>query len=432
MLCTFILLFCFSADLFDFGLADPPGSPPAPVLIQDQNRGSSLVLRCQTPQGHKGRLFKLYKTQELVDTVQLDAEQTQAEFQLQDGTMEQETYYCCQYDNSMISPYTTVRAPPPGPIRPLTPPQLLVTPSDGRAIPGQMMHFHCQVPPTSLVQNPLTFVLRRRPWGAHIDQEVGRSSSPHFKVGPVSQKEGGTYTCLYQRTMSERIQNSDSSSAVAVNIAAHLPPPQLSHDGEGMLVCTGSPSYPGAHFSLYRQGADDPSARRHAPMVKHSAQFNVSEVHRQVGGGYQCQYSVLLGHEWAHSERSAAITLPCPTGSSFCSVPPTGYIPPSKGDRVDLALIIGSVSAALLFMLVVVIVGIAVHKHVKAAAVKRRQREQDTLWQQVHSRDHIVDLTLQRINFSPSDNFAEGNGRISVSEPIYDCPFSTFTSPFYK
>ncbi|XP_072538861.1 uncharacterized protein [Salminus brasiliensis] len=431
MLCGLILLLSVSADLLAFGSADPLGSPPAPELIQVQDGGPVLVLRCQAPRGHRGQQFRLYQTRKLVDTVHLDTEQTQAEFKLQGGAMEQENLYCCQYDNSMISPYTTVRAPP-RPIRPLTPPLLSVTPPAGRVLPGQVMQFHCQVPPPSPGHHPMTFLLRRRPWEAGLDQEVGRSSDPHFKVGPVSQTDGGIYTCLYQLTHPEGVQNSVPSSPVVINITAHLPPPQLSHDDEGVLVCTGSPSYPGAHFSLYHQGADFPSATQHAPMVQHSARFAVPEVRRQAGGGYECQYSVLLGTEWAHSQRSAAITLPCPTGSPSCSSSPTGYTPSSKGDRVDLALIIGSVSAALLFMLVLIIVGFTVHKHAEAAAVKRRQREQDALWQHVHSRDHIADLTLPRVNISPTDHFAAGNGRISMSEPIYDYPFTTFTSPSDK
>ncbi|XP_036425457.1 uncharacterized protein LOC118807540 [Colossoma macropomum] len=426
----------------------------------------------------------------------------------------------------MFSKYFTIRAAP----RPITPPRLSVTPPAGHVLPGKVLDFHCQAPPPSPGNPPPIFLLMRRPWGADSDQEVGRSFDPHLRVGPVSQADRGTYTCIYQLTLPEGVQNSAPSLPVSIEITAHLPDPLLSNDHEDVLLCTGSPSYPGARFSLYHQGAELPIATQQALTVEHSARFAVktegwyqcqysvllgtdwahsersstiklpcttgspscspsnytppptahlpdpllSNDHEDVllctgspsypgarfslyhqgaelpiatqqaltvehsarfavktEGWYQCQYSVLLGTDWAHSERSSTIKLPCTTGSPSCS--PSNYTPPpTAGSKVDLALIIGSVSAALLFLLVLIILGFAVHKHAKAAAVKRRQREQDTFWQQFYFKDHIVDLTLQRINTSPAEFSGAENGRISVSEPIYDCPFSTFNGPLDK
>ncbi|XP_017577595.1 killer cell immunoglobulin-like receptor 3DL2 isoform X2 [Pygocentrus nattereri] len=522
---TFLLVFS-ARDLrvCGVGVDNHPSSPPAPELIQVQVSGPAVLLQCRAPAGHGGRLFKLYRLREQVDMVQSETEQTQAEFRVQGRAVEQENHYCCQYDNSAISQYFTIRAAPSpitpphlsvkppagdvlpgkvldfhcqapspspgnpplifllmrrlseadsdqevgrstdpyfrvGPVSqadsgtytciyqltlpegvqisapsppvsikitgPITPPHLSVTPPAGHVLPDKVLDFHCQAPSPSPGNPPPIFLLMRRLSGADSDQEVGRSSDPNFRVGPVSQADSGTYTCIYQLNLPEGVQMSASSPPVSIKITAHLPAPLLSSSHEDMLLCTGSPSYPGAHFSLYHQGAKIPIETQQALVVKHSAQFAV-----KAEGWYQCQYSVLLGTVWAHSERSSALKLPCTTGSPSCS--PSGYTPPPTGGKVDLALIIGSVSAALLFLLVLIILGFAVHKHAKAAAAKRRQSEQDTFWKQFYFKDHIVDLTLQRINTSPAEFSGAGNERISVSEPIYDCPFSTFNGPLDK
>ncbi|KAI4888401.1 hypothetical protein NFI96_018872 [Prochilodus magdalenae] len=387
------------------GVDDPPNTPPAPELTQVQVRGTAVLLQCQAPQGHGGHLFKLYRVRERMSTVRWEAQQPQAVFEVQVSAVEDD-HYCCQYDNSAISRYLTVKAAPrglkvfqdllsfsseswclscacvcvfvrvrlgfglatsraqvrrcvvvrhSGSIMPTAPPQLSVTPPASQVLPGKVLDFYCQAPPPSPGQPPLTFLLIRRPWGAESDQEVGRSSDPHFKVGPVRHLEEGNYTCMYQFTLPDGVRNSNPTP---------LPAPQLSRDDEGVLVCTGSPSYPGAHFSLFHQGTESPAATQHAPKVQYSARFTVSAQPGQVEGVYQCQYSVQLGSNWAHSERSTAIKLSCTAGSPSCSHFPSGYTPPpTAAGKMDLALIIGSVSAALLFLLVLIILGVALHKH---------------------------------------------------------------------
>lgn len=74
------------------------------------------------------------------------------------------------------------------------------------------------------------------------------------------------------------------------------------------LLCTGSPSYPGAVFSLYL-GADElPVATHSAAIIHHQVTFSVPVQDASVGL-YQCQYSVLLGKKWSHSERSVPLVL---------------------------------------------------------------------------------------------------------------------------
>lgn len=74
------------------------------------------------------------------------------------------------------------------------------------------------------------------------------------------------------------------------------------------LLCTGSPSYPGAVFSLYL-GADElPIATHSAAIIHHQVTFPIPVQDAPVGL-YQCQYSVLLGKKWSHSERSPPLLL---------------------------------------------------------------------------------------------------------------------------
>lgn len=69
------------------------------------------------------------------------------------------------------------------------------------------------------------------------------------------------------------------------------------------LVCTGSPAYPGAVFSLYLVDDDLSVATQHSNAFNHQATFAVPVQDTPVVL-YQCQYSVLLGSSWHHSERS--------------------------------------------------------------------------------------------------------------------------------
>ncbi|KAF4080352.1 hypothetical protein AMELA_G00169240 [Ameiurus melas] len=319
-LCGFFFtsLLIFSAHFLQTcaGGAWDQENPSPPQLVQVSSGVSSgVVLRCQAPQGHSGRVFELYLVRTLKLSVQFDTERSYADFQLNTSTAKPDDIYCCRYDHSRYSMYTN-----------LTPPPL------------------------------------------------------------------------------------------------ELPAPQLSQRAEGALVCTGSPSYPGAHFSLFQQGSSSLLATQQAPKIEHTVQFTASGQHGE-RSRYQCQYSVLLGENWAHSELSSPILLQCVTGSPSCSSSSADNHPPSTGS-VDLPLVCGSVSAALLFLMVLIVLAYGIRKYAKTAANKRRQREQEQFWQQVHSRDHIVDLTLQRV----STGFKE-EGVASVWEPIYESPISTFTRP---
>ncbi|XP_046706284.1 alpha-1B-glycoprotein-like isoform X2 [Silurus meridionalis] len=395
-------------------------TPPAPELVQVSSGVSSgVVLRCLAPADHRGRVFKLYRKYTLIFSQRFDSERSYADFHLNNITADTAEIYCCSYDYSAFSPYTHISAPP----RPITPatPQLSVTPADGRVQPGQMVEFYCQAPPTP---TPVEFIFQKRSWEGQDLQIVSRSTSPHFRMGHVVVSDGGMYTCFYLLNKPEGVQNSAPSTRVSLNVRVVLPAPRLSQGGEGVLVCTGSPSYPGAHFSLFQQGSSLPSATQPAHTLQHSVQFAASG-HQWEGGGYQCQYSVLLGNTWAHSELSTSIQFPCVPGSPSCGsiLSSTDDYTPQTGS-MDLPLVCGSISAALLFLMVLLFMFFGIRKYAKKSAKKRRQRAQEQFWKQVHSRDHIIDLTLQRVSTGSTDE-----GGVSVSEPIYDCPLTSFTIP---
>ncbi|XP_052414030.1 uncharacterized protein LOC127959077 isoform X2 [Carassius gibelio] len=399
--------------------------PPAPTLTQTDSRDSSVELLCQAPEGYGGLVFKLFKIQELIDKVEHSNEQQAARFILKGEDIEKEISYCCQYDLSMISQYMTPEmkvvsvSPPPSP-------QLVVEPSSGQVIPGDTLSFHCQAPPDPQKQPPEAFLLLRRTKGnpssevAPAQQLVSQSHEAHFSVKTMGLEDSGEYVCLYQLKSSKMGQvNSTASQLVHITVI-ELPVPTLylsRHKGE-VLVCVGSPSYPRGFFYLFRVGVPSPEETHQASLTQHSARFPIPTRYEH-DAQYQCQYSVSLGKSNAYSKMSSAVTIPCITGYHNCTPTSTG--------STDLALIGGSVSGGVLFLMVVAILGFAVHKHFKNMSERKRQRDQ--LWQHVSFRDHTVDLTLQHVDIESEGSGRTLRGRPSFSEPIYENFMATFKNP---
>ncbi|XP_026070131.1 alpha-1B-glycoprotein [Carassius auratus] len=395
-------------------------APPAPTLTQTAIRTSSVKLLCQAPEGYGGLVFKLFKMRELIDKVEHSAEQQRAVFILKGKDTEKDDQYCCQYDNSMFSFYMQPEqkvGPPPSP-------QLVVEPSSGNVSPGDTLSFHCRAPPDHQKRSPEAFLLLRRAKGTPGSmvapaQLVSQSNEAHFNVKTKGREDGGDYVCLYQLKSQKTGQvNSTASQPVHITVI-ELPVPTLSlsrHKGE-VLECVGSPSYPQSYFSLFRVGVLSPEATHQASPIQYSARFPIP-IRYERGVQYQCQYSVSLGNTKAYSKMSSPVTIPCITGYHVCTSSSTG--------NTDLALIVGSVSAGVLFLTVVVILGFAIHRHFQKMSERRRQRDQEKFWQHVHSRDHIVDLTLQRVDIGTEENGQMLRGGASLSEPIYDYPMATF------
>ncbi|XP_051568197.1 immunoglobulin superfamily member 1-like [Myxocyprinus asiaticus] len=403
-----------------FCAAGQPSVLEAPTLTQVAVRGSSVELLCQAPQGYGGLIFKLFRLRKLIDTIQHSTEQREARFVLWGKDMDSNnTWYCCQYQNSMYSSYMEPKVS----ISPPTSPHLVVEPSSGHIMPGQTMSFHCQAPHVPEKELPEAFLLLKRARGTSGTMVapaklVSQSHQSHFTVRTMGREDGGEYICLYQLTLPKMGQvNSTASQPVHITVK-ELPVPTLSisRHGSEVLECVGSPSYPQAFFSLFCVGTLSPQATHQASLTQHSARFPIPTRYEH-GTLFQCQYSVQLGNSWAYSKMSTPVTLPCIKGHHLCMPSPAG-----NTGNTDLALIVGSVSAGVLFLMVVSLLSFAVHRHVKAMAERRRQREQEKFWQHVHSRDHIVDLTLQRVDIGSEDFGRTFRGRASVSEPIYNCP----------
>ncbi|XP_029595302.1 uncharacterized protein LOC115178312 isoform X2 [Salmo trutta] len=388
----FVLLICY-LQLWDTASSDLlPVSPPTPSLTQASSVGNTVlgtvVLVCRAPEGPGGTLFRLHRVKKLVDTMTFPSERQEAQFTVrvrEDSA--RELLYCCLYQNSQgkYSPYShyltlkqqgvaSPRAPPPPPSPPLLPPLLSVDPTGGQVKHGQTLSFHCSPPPPHSQQSPKpeAFLLLKtakatghamgsfmvHPQASLVSQSTAQTGA--FHLGPVRGGEGGSYTCLYQVIVPRRgPANSTASHPVLVTVTELLPVPTLSlqsQAGEWALVCTGSPAFPGAHFSLYRLGSTFPDATRSAPATRYRALFALSSLPAQdspLSDQYQCQYSSLLGAEWSHSERSPLLAVP--------------------------------------------------RAIVKVIAEEKRKREGALLWAELNSRDHVLDLTLKHFSITSQE-----------------------------
>ncbi|KAM9491705.1 uncharacterized protein ACWYII_003797 isoform 2-T2 [Salvelinus alpinus] len=431
----FVLLICYlqlwvSSDLLLV-------SPPTPSLTQASSVGNpvlgAVVLVCRAPEGPGGTLFRLHRDKKLVDTMTFPSETQEAQFTVrvrEDSA--REVLYCCLYQNSqgIYSPYShyltlkqqgvaSPRAPPPPPSLPLLPPLLYVDPAGGQVKHGQTLSFHCSLPTPHSQQSPKpeAFLLLRtakanghsmgssmvHPQASLVSHSTAKTGA--FHLGPVRGGEGGSYTCLYQVTVPRQgPANSTASHPVLVTVTELLPVPTLSlqsQAGEWALVCTGSPAFPGARFSLYHLGSTFPDATRSAPATRHRALFPLSSLPAQDGplsDHYQCQYSSLLGAEWSHSERSPLLAVPRVIDKTTISPPSS---PGLTG--VDWPLVLGCLSVVVLFFIVLVGVGVAVQRKVKVIAEEKRKREGALLWAKLHSGDHVLDLTLKRVSITSQE-----------------------------
>ncbi|XP_045547060.1 uncharacterized protein isoform X2 [Salmo salar] len=400
----FVLLICYLQlwDTVSSDLLSVP--PPTPSLTQAPVGNTVLgavVLVCRAPEGPGGILFRLHRVKKLVDTMTFPSERQEAQFTVRvREDSPREGLYCCLYQNSqgIYSPYShyltlkqqgvaSPRAPPPPPPPSLLPPLLSVDPPDGQVKRGQTLSFHCSPPPPHSQQSPKpeAFLLLRtakatghsmgssmvHPQASLVSHSTAQTGA--FHLGPVRGGEGGSYTCLYQVTVPRQgPANSTASHPVLVTVTELLPVPTLSlqsQAGEWALVCTGSPAFPGARFSLYRLGSTFPDATRSAPATRHRALFVLSSQDGPLSDQYQCQYSSLLGAEWSHSERSPLLAVPRVIENTTISPPSS---PGLTG--VDWPLVLGCLSVVVLFFIVLVGVGVAVQRKVKVIVEEKRKR----------------------------------------------------------
>nr|XP_020452759.1 leukocyte immunoglobulin-like receptor subfamily A member 6 isoform X2 [Monopterus albus] len=383
---------------------------PAPSLEIYKKSRDSVVLICQAPKGYHGVLFKLYRNREQVDSQELQSAAEQVQFTVEVNSGPDEMF-CCLYKDregcySAFSPYLQVKqqsdAAPTRSIPSFSLPVLSVEPSTGAVKRGDMLSFSCSVSalPQQLQSHfgnnkgTLTFLLLRtteRTGATSVIRQLPGSlvSSPEpqpgvFTVGPVRGGEEGEYTCLYQFTTERQLVNSTVSNVVQVTITDMLPLPTLvlqEQTDVWHLLCTGSPAYPGAVFSLYLEDNEVPVATYHAKMFHHQATFPVPVQDTPVAS-YKCQYSVLLGERWSHSEPSRPLAVT------------RGMTPPSSSDvsGVDWPLVMGSFSAVVLFLCIIALIAVVAQRKVKAAAREKKKRQEAQLWTRVHAKDHVVGL----------------------------------------
>ncbi|XP_044195731.1 uncharacterized protein LOC122972582 [Thunnus albacares] len=426
-----------------------PNLPPPQLDIHSRSR-DSVVLICGVPKGYTGVVFMLYRLRERVDSQELQSGAEQALFtvRIEEGDSAQHKLFCCLYRNqqnlySAFSPYLQIdqleATAPPRSIPSAPPPVLSVEPSAGVVKHGDMLTFSCSVPAllpqsqsqSTSKQKQVSFLLLRTAEGTGettvIQQPQGsKVSNPEpqsgvFSVGPVRGGEDGEYTCLYQTTRRRRLVNSTVSNVVQVTITDVLPVPTLvlqQQTAVWRLLCMGSPSYPGAVFSLYLADHDVPVATLHAKVIHHEVAFPMPVQDSSVSW-YRCQYSVLLGGKWSHSELSLPLAI---TG---------GVSPTSSTDflGVDWPLVLGCFSAVVLFLCSVALVVMVARRKVKAAAEEKKKRQDEQFWTQVHAKDHVVDLPLS--NFA-SQEWACGDSTTETTSrsPLWNS-LSTFTTPIH-
>ncbi|XP_057699952.1 uncharacterized protein LOC130920624 isoform X2 [Corythoichthys intestinalis] len=413
-----------------------PSNPPAPELLIRSRSGNSVVLVCRASEGHLGILFRLFRFRQEVDSLERSSTK-EVLFTVQLNATKPELF-CCLYKNqqglySAVSPYLTIQHQPnviPTLAVPtLPPPVLSVEPRNGMVERGDIVYFRCSVPALQSDLKPTSFILLKASSGEesmtsqHYDVQVSNLESQPgvFSVGPVTKGEDGEYACLYHMRRGENIINSTVSNNIHIHVKDALPVPTLvlqQHTQVWHMVCRGSAAYPGAVFSLYLLDSKLPVASHHLQVTSHETIFPLP-VQDTLVALYQCQYSIFLGGQWTNSERSQPLAV-----SKVLPPPPQKDI-----SGVDWPLILGSLSAVVLFLCSLALLVVVVHKKVKVKADQQKKRLEAKFWTQVHAKDHVVDFTLRRTSVT-SQGWASGDMGTDTScrSPSWNS-HSTFTNP---
>ncbi|RVE76330.1 hypothetical protein OJAV_G00008300 [Oryzias javanicus] len=384
-----------------------PAPLPTPTLKVKARSSQSVVLICQAPKGNHGVLFKLFQEREEVDLVNLQYGAEEVQFTVRVDTKKPKIF-CCLYKDqqglySLISPYLDLddhNDDAPTVLPSIPPPLLSVDPPTDVVKPGATLHFSCSIP-------------------THQSQSQSQSQKPSsFLLLRTAQPTGEMRASTYQITKRRGLVNSTASNVIKIIIADKLPTPSLvlqQQTDVWHLLCAGSAAYPGATFSLFLADNEAPVATQRASVTQHQAVFPLPVQDSSVAL-YECQYSVLLGSMWSNSDRSVAVSVT--KGNS-----------PLSSSGVDWPLLVGSSSAAVLFLCSLVLIAVVAHRKVKAAAEKKKNRQEAQFWTKVHGRDHVVDLTLRRTSFT----YQEWNSGVTetASRSSLWNPLSTFTTEIH-
>ncbi|XP_008315781.2 uncharacterized protein LOC103384157 isoform X1 [Cynoglossus semilaevis] len=426
-----------------FATPSPAHSPP--VLNIHSRSENSVVFICKVTQGNPGVLFMLYRFREMVDYHELQSGAEEVQFTVRINEENTDKLFCCLYKDhqghySAFSPYLRLKPhTDPSPTLSLPPfprPFLSVVPSTGEVKRGGTLSFSCSLPsPTpeqqssgsSLANKPVSFFLLRKTEqteAAWVEQlpRASLMSSPDtqtgvFTVGPVERGDDGQFSCIYQISNKEQLVNSTVSNIIQVTIRDMLPLPTLALDQRAdvqHLLCTGSAAYPGAVFFLYLAESEHPITTIRAKTSHHQVTFQIPVQETPVAS-YQCQYSFMLERKWSQSERSKSLSIT------------TGLHPPTTDvQHLDWPLLVGSLSAVLLFLCSVVLVVVLTHRKVKSSAEMEKKRQEAKFWTQIHAKDHPVDLTLRCSSFN-SQEWSNGETEMASRFPTWNS-HSTFTT----
>ncbi|XP_077425848.1 uncharacterized protein LOC144054597 isoform X2 [Vanacampus margaritifer] len=421
-----------------FGASTSPLNPPAPKLSIHLWSRDSAVLVCRASEGHQGVLFKLFRFTKEVDSMELSPTE-EVLFNVQLTPAIKPELFCCMYKNqqglySAFSPYLPIKhqldVAPTLAVPTLPNPILSVEPASGMVERGDTMYFSCSIPSLQSTHKPTSILLRTSSAGESMiiqqhDAHVSNlESQPEvFSVGPVKQGEGGEYACIYYMTIGEDVVNSTVSNKIQITVKDGLPVPTLilqQHTQVWHMLCTGSPAYPGAVYTLYLLDSQLPVASHRVQVTSHETTFPVP-VQDTLLALFQCQYSVLLSGKWIHSERSRSLSI------SKALPPPS--TPDTSG--VDWPLILGSSATVVLILCSLTLLVVVVHKKVKAAADEKKKRQEAKFWTQVHSKDHVVDITL-RCTSVTSQEWASGDTGTDTNSrsPLWNS-HSTFANPIH-
>ncbi|XP_066564086.1 alpha-1B-glycoprotein isoform X2 [Amia ocellicauda] len=256
--------------------------------------------------------------------------------------------------------------------------------------PGGDWQALCRAPPGQTGQ---TFLLFRDKQQVDV-MEFPNEEQPvaQFTLGARPAELQGHYCCQYQTQRAGVLEFSVMSRYQFLAPHDSLVVPSLvllswaSDTGDSVTVeCVGSASYPGAQFTLFLMGSALPKRSFNALATQHTARFTLPAPLQPGGSNYECQYSYLVGQERRHSPRSPPLHIR-PAGRTF-STDPT-----SPSSPTDWPLIAGSVSASLLFVMILAVLGVLLYRKVKRAAEEKRKREQERLWNHLHTMDNIVGL----------------------------------------
>ncbi|KAG5279012.1 hypothetical protein AALO_G00105160 [Alosa alosa] len=253
-----------------------------------------------------------------------------------------------------------------------------------------------------------------------------------FTVNRKEVTSGKDFCCLFKDSQNKPSAFSSYVYAKLDEKVSPLPPPVLTFSSGA--ACSGQPLTfhcsvplclrPKAVLLLSQSSVTDSAGRQSALRSPSSVVSSSSDPSFSVvpvdGAFYSCLYQMTVSTDLTiNSSASQAVTVTLSHGPNAEEEAKEG----EEGESPDWALVLGAMSAAVLFLAIVIGLGVIVHKRVKDAAREKKTRENAKFWTTVHARDHIVDLPISRLSICFKDT-----GPVS-DEYAVPKSLSTFANP---